>query len=101
MVHRELRRMGEMVAAIRGGDWTGATGKHFRHVIAIGIGGSDLGPRMAVEALTPFREPGLDIHFVSNVDGADIARAVAARSEEHTSGLQSLMRNSYAVFFLK
>src|SRR3546814_11536372 len=67
-----------MVAAIRGGDWTGATGKHFRHVIAIGIGGSDLGPRMAVEALTPFREPGLDIHFVSNVDGADIARAVAA-----------------------
>lgn len=78
MVHRELRRMGEMVAAIRGGGWTGATGKHFRHVIAIGIGGSDLGPRMAVEALTPFREPGLDIHFVSNVDGADISRAVAA-----------------------
>jgi glucose-6-phosphate isomerase len=78
LVHRELQRMADMVAAIRGGVWTGVTGQRFRHVIAIGIGGSDLGPRMAVEALAPFREPGLDIHFVSNVDGADISRAIAA-----------------------
>ena len=76
-VHRELRRMGEFVDAIRGGHWCGATGQRFRHVIAIGIGGSDLGPRMAVEALAPYRQPGLDIHFVSNVDGADISRATA------------------------
>ncbi|WP_370156025.1 glucose-6-phosphate isomerase [Ferrovibrio sp.] len=76
-VHRELHRMAVMVDAIRSGNWTGATGERFRHVIAIGIGGSDLGPRMAVEALAPYREPGLDIHFVSNVDGADIARATA------------------------
>lgn len=76
-VHHELRRMGEFVDAVRGGHWCGTTGQRFRHVIAIGIGGSDLGPRMAVEALAPYRQPGLDIHFVSNVDGADISRATA------------------------
>lgn len=75
-VHRELQRMAAMVDAIRGGHWRGVTGERFKHVIAIGIGGSDLGPRMVVEALSPYRQPGLDIHFVSNVDGADIARAL-------------------------
>ncbi len=76
-VHRELLRMAEMVEAIRGGAWRGATGERYRHVVAIGIGGSDLGPRMVTEALAPHRQPGLDIHFVSNVDGADIARVLA------------------------
>src|SRR5690606_24944375 len=57
--------------------WRGATGERYRHVIAIGIGGSDLGPRMVTEALSAYRQPGLDIHFVSNVDGADIARVLA------------------------
>ena len=76
-VHRELLRMAEMVEAIRGGAWRGVTGERYRHVIAIGIGGSDLGPRMVTEALAPYRQPGLDIHFVSNVDGADIARVLA------------------------
>jgi len=77
LVHRELARMADMVAAICGGDWRGVTGERFRHVIAIGIGGSDLGPRMVVEALAPYRQPGLDIRFASNVDGADISRAIA------------------------
>ncbi|WP_414656078.1 glucose-6-phosphate isomerase [Ferrovibrio sp.] len=76
-VHRELRRMAEMVDAIRGGVWRGASGERFRQIIAIGIGGSDLGPRMVVDALAPYRQDGLDIHFVSNVDGADISRALA------------------------
>ncbi len=80
----ELDRMGAMVAAIREGTWLGATGKRFRTAINIGIGGSDLGPRMAVDALAADHQPGLDVRFVSNVDGADLARAVAGLDPAET-----------------
>lgn len=84
MVHGELARMAEIIAALRDGTWRGITEKPFRSVVAMGIGGSDLGPRMALEALTADRLPDLDIHFVSNVDGADIARALEKCDAETT-----------------
>ena len=80
----ELERMAAMVAAIRGGRWLGATGKRFRTVVSIGIGGSDLGPRMAVEALAADHQPGLAVRFVSNVDGADLARSLAGLDPAET-----------------
>ncbi len=58
---------------VRGGAIRGATGKIFTDIVNIGIGGSDLGPAMAARALSPFIKPGLRAHFVSNVDGADMA----------------------------
>ena len=57
---------------VRSGAWLGATGKPIRHVVNIGIGGSDLGPAMVVEALAPYVHPDLTLHFVSNVDGSHI-----------------------------
>ncbi|MGB0669988.1 MAG: glucose-6-phosphate isomerase [Rhodospirillales bacterium] len=65
-----MRRIGER---IRTGEWKGATGKRIETVINIGIGGSDLGPRMVVQALEPFCEGGPQVLFVANVDGADLA----------------------------
>ncbi|MCW2274040.1 glucose-6-phosphate isomerase [Rhodoblastus acidophilus] len=59
--------------AIRSGRFAGATGERFTDVVNIGIGGSDLGPAMAARALSPYAAPGLRAHFVSNVDGSDIA----------------------------
>jgi glucose-6-phosphate isomerase len=63
--------------AIRSGEIRGSTGQTFTDVVNIGIGGSDLGPAMAARALSPFREGGPRAHFVSNVDGADIADTLA------------------------
>ena len=62
---------------IRDGSLRGATGQAFTDVVNIGIGGSDLGPAMAARALSPFVKPGLRMHFVSNVDGADMADTLA------------------------
>lgn len=84
LVHAELQRMGEIIDAIRDGTWRGITEKKFRSVVAMGIGGSDLGPRMALEALAADKLPDIDIHFVSNVDGADIARALQKCDAETT-----------------
>ena len=72
-VHEVLGRMGEFAEQVRGGSWTGATGRRIRTVVNIGIGGSDLGPAMAYQALAAYRHPELTAHFVSNVDGSDIA----------------------------
>jgi len=71
-VHDVLRRMGEFADQVREGSWTGATGRRIRTVVNIGIGGSDLGPAMAYQALAAYRHPEITAHFVSNVDGADI-----------------------------
>lgn len=71
-----LRRMEGFADLVRGGQWVGVTGKRMSAVVNIGIGGSDLGPAMAVEALAAYRQRGLDFHFVSNVDGAEIARTL-------------------------
>jgi glucose-6-phosphate isomerase len=77
-VHEVLDRMGAFAEQVRNGTWTGHTGARIRHVVNIGIGGSDLGPAMAYEALTPFRTQELDCRFVSNVDGADMWDALSS-----------------------
>jgi glucose-6-phosphate isomerase len=74
-VHAVLDRMAAFAERVRGGDWTGHTGKRIRNVINIGIGGSDLGPVMAYEALRAYSMRDLTVRFVSNVDGTDFAEA--------------------------
>ena len=75
-VHQVLGRMGAFADRVRSGDWVGATGKPIETVINIGIGGSDLGPVMAYEALAAFRHDRIRCRFVSNVDGSDLIAAV-------------------------
>ena len=76
-VRRVLDRMRDFAEAVRAGKRCGHGGRRFRSVVNIGIGGSDLGPAMVCEALSPWCHPELAFHFVSNVDGADIARVLA------------------------
>ncbi|MFF4559489.1 glucose-6-phosphate isomerase [Streptomyces sp. NPDC001435] len=75
-VHAVLDRMSDFANRVRSGEWTGHTGKRIRTVVNIGIGGSDLGPAMAYEALRPYTARELAFRFVSNVDGADLHEAV-------------------------
>jgi glucose-6-phosphate isomerase len=74
-VHRVLDRMGAVADRIRSGEWTGATGRRITDVVNIGIGGSDLGPAMAHEALTDYATPDIRFRFVSNIDPVDLFRA--------------------------
>ena len=74
-VHAVLDKMAEFSNRIRSGDWKGHTGKRIRNVINIGIGGSDLGPVMAYEALKYYSDRALNFRFVSYVDGTDLAEA--------------------------
>ncbi len=74
-VHAVLDKMADFSTRVRSGEWTGYTGKRIRNVINIGIGGSDLGPMMAYEALKHYGDRNLHLRFVSNVDGTDIAEA--------------------------
>ena len=74
-IHKVLDRMAAFANRIRSGDWKGHTGKRIRNIINIGIGGSDLGPLMACEALKPYSDRGLVVRFVSNVDGTHMAEA--------------------------
>jgi glucose-6-phosphate isomerase len=75
-VHAVLDRMSDFARRIRAGEWTGHTGRPIRNIVNIGIGGSDLGPAMAYEALRAFTARELTFRFVSNVDGADLHEAV-------------------------
>ncbi len=75
-VHDVLDRMAAFSARVRGGDWKGFTGKRIRAVVNIGIGGSDLGPVMAYEALRHYSERSMTFRFVSNVDATDFVEAV-------------------------
>ena len=75
-VHAVLDRMADFANRLRSGAWKGHTGKRIRNVINIGIGGSDLGPVMAYEALKHYSERTMTFRFVSNVDGTDFAEAV-------------------------
>ena len=75
-VHQVLDRMGSFAKAVRNGKWRGATGKRITAVVNIGIGGSDLGPAMAYEALRAFSKRGMTFRFVSNVDPTDISEAI-------------------------
>ncbi|MEP6561138.1 MAG: glucose-6-phosphate isomerase, partial [Nakamurella sp.] len=72
-VHEVLGRMGAFADRIRSGEWKGHTGKPIRSIVNIGIGGSDLGPVMAYEALKHYSQRDLTFRFVSNVDGTDFA----------------------------
>ncbi len=75
-VHAVLDKMSAFCDRVRGGEWKGQTGKRIRNVINIGIGGSDLGPVMAYEALKHYSDRAMTFQFVSNVDGTDFAEAV-------------------------
>jgi glucose-6-phosphate isomerase len=75
-VHAVLDRMSTFAGSVRSGAWKGHTGKPIRAVVNIGIGGSDLGPVMAYEALKYYSDRSLTFRFVSNVDGSDLAEAV-------------------------
>jgi glucose-6-phosphate isomerase len=83
-VHAVLDKMAGFADRVRGGDWKGHTGKRIRNVINVGIGGSDLGPVMAYEALKHYSERGMTFRFVSNVDGTDFAEAVHDLDAEET-----------------
>ena len=83
-VRAVLARMGEFTDKVRDGSWTGFTGKPITDVVNIGIGGSDLGPLMAVEALAPFAHERLNIHFVSNVDGSHLVSTLKQINPETT-----------------
>jgi glucose-6-phosphate isomerase len=75
-VHAVLDKMADFAIRVRSGDWRGHTGKRIRNVINIGIGGSDLGPVMAYEALRHYSDRAMTFRFVSNIDGTDFAEAV-------------------------
>jgi glucose-6-phosphate isomerase len=75
-VHAVLDSMADFANRVRGGEWKGYTGKRIRNVVNIGIGGSDLGPVMAYEALKHYSDRAMTFRFVSNVDGTDFAEAV-------------------------
>jgi glucose-6-phosphate isomerase len=75
-VHAVLERMADFSRCVRAGVWKGQTGKRIRNVVNIGIGGSDLGPVMAYEALRHYSDRAMTFRFVSNVDGTDFAEAV-------------------------
>ncbi|WP_330236677.1 glucose-6-phosphate isomerase [Streptomyces sp. NBC_00566] len=75
-VHAVLDKMAGFADRVRSGEWTGHTGKRIKNIVNIGIGGSDLGPAMAFEALRSFTDRGLTVRFVSNVDGADLHEAI-------------------------
>ncbi|MEV5436227.1 glucose-6-phosphate isomerase [Streptomyces sp. NPDC052682] len=75
-VHAVLDKMAGFANRVRSGEWTGHTGKRIRNVVNVGIGGSDLGPAMAYEALRACTDRSLTFRFVSNVDGADLHEAI-------------------------
>ncbi|SFC51636.1 glucose-6-phosphate isomerase [Nocardioides terrae] len=76
-VHAVLERVYAFADKVRSGEWTGHTGQRIRTVVNIGIGGSDLGPVMAYEALAPYRQDGLECRFISNIDPTDAATTLA------------------------
>jgi glucose-6-phosphate isomerase len=83
-VHAVLNKMAGFAQRVRSGEWKGHTGKRIRNIVNIGIGGSDLGPVMAFEALKHYSQRDLTMRFVSNVDGTDFAEAVQDLSAEET-----------------
>ena len=83
-VHEVLDRMAEFADRIRSGEWKGHTGKAIRNIVNVGIGGSDLGPVMAYEALRHYSQRDLTFRFVSNVDSTDFAEATRDLSADET-----------------
>ena len=83
-VNRVLAEMRRFSAAVRSGEWKGYTGKAITDIVNIGIGGSDLGPKMVCEALKPYARADLRVHFVSNVDSTDLVETLKLVSPETT-----------------
>jgi glucose-6-phosphate isomerase len=83
-VHETLDRMGEFAERVRSGEWTGHTGKPIVNVVNVGIGGSDLGPVMAYEALKHYSRRETTFRFISNVDGTDFAESTRDLDPERT-----------------
>ncbi|NDU76375.1 glucose-6-phosphate isomerase [Actinomadura sp. DSM 109109] len=83
-VHAVLDKMADFAGRVRSGEWTGSTGKRITTVVNIGIGGSDLGPAMAYEALHDFADAGVSCRFVSNIDPADILGKLDGLDAEQT-----------------
>lgn len=83
-VHATLAKVYAFAEEVRSGVWRGVTGKPISTVVNIGIGGSDLGPVMVYEALAPYRQPGLECRFISNIDPTDCAETVADLDPETT-----------------
>lgn len=81
-IRRVLSRMRRFSENVRSGEWRGFTGKPITDIVNIGIGGSDLGPKMVCAALKPYSKHGLRVHFVSNVDGTDIAETLKILNPE-------------------
>ena len=101
-IRRVLVKMRKFSESVRSGEWQGYTGKRITDVVNIGIGGSDLGPKMVCRALQPYAQPGLHMHFVSNVDSTDIVETLKQLEPETTLFLiasktfttQETMRNA-------
>jgi glucose-6-phosphate isomerase len=83
-INRELAKMRIFSERVRSGEWKGYSGKSITDIVNIGIGGSDLGPKMVTTALKPYARPDLNIHFVSNVDQADIVTTLNKLDPETT-----------------
>ena len=83
-VNAVLTQMREFSDKVRNGSWVGYTGKRITDIVNIGIGGSDLGPVMVCDALKPYAKPDLKVHFVSNIDGAHLMRALNVCDPETT-----------------
>lgn len=83
-VHEVLGRVYAFADKVRSGEWTGVTGRRIETVVNIGIGGSDLGPVMAYEALAPYRQDGLTCRFISNIDPTDAAQSLEGLDPETT-----------------
>ncbi|MEK6558364.1 MAG: glucose-6-phosphate isomerase, partial [Candidatus Margulisiibacteriota bacterium] len=83
-VVKTLNRMATFTDKVRSGEWKSSTGRSIKTIVNIGIGGSDLGPKMTVRALRPYQKEGLEFRFVSNVDGTDIAENLFGLDPETT-----------------
>ena len=83
-VHEVLDRMYAFAERVRSGEWTGVSGKKIEHLVSIGIGGSDLGPVMAYEALRPYADAGIDCRYISNIDPNDMSEKVKGLDPETT-----------------
>ena len=84
LVKQQLQAVKLASDKIRNGQWLGSTGKAITDVVNIGIGGSDLGPKLAVNALHEFAHPDIHLHFISNVDGAEILTTLKGLNPETT-----------------
>ncbi|NOQ77326.1 MAG: glucose-6-phosphate isomerase, partial [Methylococcaceae bacterium] len=75
-INHALQKMRDFCSSVHSGEWTGYTGKRITDIVNIGIGGSDLGPKMVAKALTPYAIEGMSVHFVSNIDQADLVETL-------------------------